>query len=173
MGPKDKEFWAVCVKCDPEGNPLPEFKTITPDEGVRCRLCPEAKSQELIPCCWRDSWIHRRCSYTVKSGRACASHFDVTNPFDKIIITRDDDLHVPEDHKGLQEVVPNTFSPKTPKITEKPGDVIDALESYWAYRHAWKGAGFCYGKGDHVPSTRMGPPSLSNALSLVATWETW
>ena len=48
-----------------------------------------------------------------------------------------------------------------------------ALESYWVYKHAWRGAGSFYQKGDHVPTTRVGPPSLSNALSLVAAWETW
>ena len=28
------------------------------------------------------------------------------------------------------------------------------------------------GKGDHVPTTKMGPPSLANAMSLIASWET-
>ena len=84
----------------------------------------------------------------------------MTNPFDKVIITRSDDPHVPDDHKALQ-VVPNTFSPKTPKTTEKPRDIMAALESYWTYKHACRGAGFYYRKGDHVPSTKVGPPSLS------------
>ena len=47
------------------------------------------------------------------------------------------------------------------------------LETYWAYKHAWRGAGYYYRKGDHVPHTKTGGSSLASALSLVAAWETW
>ena len=47
------------------------------------------------------------------------------------------------------------------------------FETYWAYKHAWRGAGYYYRKGDHVPQTKGGISSLANALSLVAVWETW
>ena len=67
------------------------YLTLSPGDGTRCRLCPSARSNELVPCCWCDSWVHWRCSYTVKSGRACASHFHVTNPLHKVIETRSDD----------------------------------------------------------------------------------
>ena len=49
---KAPEFEAVCRPVDPEERPQPEYRTLTPGEGVRCRLCPEARSQELIPGCW-------------------------------------------------------------------------------------------------------------------------
>ena len=34
-------------------------------------------------------------------------------------------------------------------------------------------AGYFFGKGDHIPATRSGWPSLANALTLVPSWETW
>ena len=137
-----------------------------------CRLCPLARSNQLVPCCWCESWVHWRCSYTVRSGRACASHFNVLNPLDKVVVTRTDDDTVPSDHKGLQ-LVPNTFYPKASKSTLKPSDLMIGFETYWAYKHAWRGAGYYYRKGDHVPQTKGGHISLANALSLVAAWETW
>ena len=36
--PTDDEFWAVCRTIDPEGNPQPEYRTLTPGVGVRCRV---------------------------------------------------------------------------------------------------------------------------------------
>ena len=170
--PSDEEFWSVCRPVEPEEQALNKYRVLTPEEDVRCRLCPQARSQELIPCCWCDSWVRWRCSYTVKSGRACASHFDVLNPMDKIVVTRRGDESIPEDHRGLQ-VVPNTFYPKASKNTLKPSDLMIGLETYWAYKHAWRGAGYYYRKGDHVPPTKGGNSSLANALSLVAAWETW
>ena len=47
---------------------------------------------------------------------------------------------VPIEHRGLQ-VVPNTFYPKASKGTLKPSDLMIGLETYWAYKHAWRGAG--------------------------------
>ena len=134
--PSDEEFWSVCQPMDPEEQAHSKYRVLTPGEGVRCGLCPQARSQELIPCCWCDSWVHWRCSYTVKSGRACASHFDVLNPMDKVMVARKDDEPIPETHRGLQ-VVPNTFYPKTSKNTLKPPDLMIGLETYWAYKHAW------------------------------------
>ena len=92
--------------------------------------------------------------------------FEVLNPMDKIVVTRSDDETVPETHRGLQ-VVPNTFHPKASKNTLKTPDLMIGLETYWAYKHAWRGAGYYYRKGDHVPVTRTGTSSLANALSLV------
>ena len=84
-------------------------------------------SNELVPCCWCESWVHWRCSYTVKSGRACASHFHVINPRDKVVVTRSDDETVPVEHRGLQ-VVPNTFlSKEHAKGTLKPSDLMIGL----------------------------------------------
>ena len=127
-----------------EGPPI-SYRVSTPGEETRCRLCATARSNELVPCCWCDSWVHWRCSYTVKSGRACASHFNVLNALDKVVET------VPEDHRGLQ-VVPNTFYPKASKGTLKPSDLMIGLETYWAYKRAWRGAGYYYRKGDQHPS---------------------
>ena len=126
--PTDKEFWAVCQHVIPPQDDSISYLTLAPGSETRCRLCPSARSYELIPCCWCDSWVHWRCSYTVKTGRACVSHFHVTNPLDKIIVTRSDDETVPIEHRGLQ-VVPNTFYPKASKGTLKPSDLMIGLEN--------------------------------------------
>ena len=170
--PADTEFWSMCQHVVPPQDGSISYLTLSPGDATRCRLCPSARTNELIPCCWCDSWVHWRCSYTVKSGRAYASHFHVTNPLDKVVVTRSDDETVPIEHRGLQ-VVPNTFYPKASKGTLKPSDLMIGLETYWAYKHAWRGAGYYYRKGDHVPRAKGGTTSFANALSIVAAWETW
>ena len=170
--PTDTEFSSVCQHVAPPQDGSISYSTLSPGEETRCRLCPSARSSELVPCCWCESWVHWRCSYTVKSGRACASHFHVTNPLDKVIVARSDDETVPNDHRGVQ-VLPNTFYPKVSKGTLKPSDLMIGLETYWALKHAWRGAGYYYRKGDHQPLTKGGAPYYANALSIVASWETW
>ena len=170
--PTDIEFWSVCQPTVSPQDGSTVYLTLSPGDESRCRLCPSARSNELVPCCWCESWVHWRCSYTVKSGRACASHFHVTNPLDKVIVTRSDDETVPIEHRGVQ-IVPNTFYPKASKGTLKPSDLMIGLETYWAYKHAWSGAGYYYCKGDHVPRAKGGTISFANALSIVAAWETW
>ena len=170
--PTDTEFWSVCHQAVPSQGDSISYLTLSPGAETRCRLCPSARSNELVPCCWCESWVHWRCSYTVKSGRACASHFHVTNPLDKVIVTRSDDETVPTDQRGVQ-VLPNTFYPKASKGTLKPSDLMIGLETYWAFKHAWRGAGYYYRKGDHQPLTKGGAPYYANALSIVASWETW
>ena len=170
--PTDTEFWSVCHRDTPTPEDTPNYHILSPDPETRCRLCPSARANELVPCCWCDSWIHWRCSYTTKSGRACASHFHVTNPLDKVIVTRSDDEVVPSEHRGVQ-VMPNTFYPRVVKGTLKPSDIMIGLETYWAFKHAWRGAGYYYRKGDHQPLTKGGTSYYANALSIVASWETW
>ena len=170
--PTDTEFWAVCHQAETGQGDSVNYATLSPSENTRCRLCPSARVNELVPCCWCDSWIHWRCSYTTKSGRACASHFHVTNPLDKVIVTRSDDDTVPTEHRGMQ-VLPNTFYARVTKGSLKPSDIMVGLETYWAFKHAWRGAGYYYHKGDHQPIVKGGAPYLANALSIVASWETW
>ena len=170
--PTDTDFWSVCHQTDTDQGDSVNYSTLSPSADTRCRLCPSARVSELVPCCWCDSWIHWRCSYTTKSGRACASHFHVTNPLDKVIVTRSDDETVPVEHRGMQ-VLPNTFYPRVTKGSLKPSDIMIGLETYWAFKHAWRGAGYYYHKGDQQPLAKGGAPYLANALSIVASWETW
>ena len=170
--PTDTDFWSVCHQTEPSQGDSISYLTLSPGENTRCRLCPSARASELVPCCWCESWVHWRCSYTTKSGRACASHFHVTNPLDKVIVTRSDDETVPSEHRGVQ-VMPNTFYSKVAKGTLKPSDIMIGLETYWAFKHAWRGAGYYYRKGDHQPQIKGGAPYYANALSIVASWETW
>ena len=162
----------MCQPVEPPQEGSISYLTLSPGKETRCRLCPSARSNELVPCCWCESWVHWRCSYTVKSGRACASHFHVTNPLDKVIVARSDDETVPTDQRGVQ-VLPKTFYPKVSKGTLKPSDIMIGLETYWAFKYAWRGAGYFYRKGDHQPQTKGGAPYYANALSIVASWETW
>ena len=84
---------------------------------------PRSKvADELIPCAWCNSWAHYRCTYAVGPGRACASHFKVLNPLDKIVVARDDDPLVPTAQQGKQ-VFPNCCHPRV-SDTSKPTDSL-------------------------------------------------
>ena len=61
----------------------------------KCRFCLGLIVSEILPCCWRNSWMHLRCSRSVSPGKACASHSDVLNPLRKIIVARKDDNVMP------------------------------------------------------------------------------
>ena len=69
-------------------------------------MCRDTDAEELIPCAWCNSWAHYRCTYAVGPGRACASHFKVLNPLDKIVVARSDDPVVPTQQHDKQ-VFPN------------------------------------------------------------------
>ena len=94
---EDPEFWEPC-RLD-QG-----YATLTPGEDDCCRMCPNTDADELIPCAWCNSWAHYRCTYAVGPGRACASHFKVLNPLDKIVVARDDDPCCPSCTKGEASV---------------------------------------------------------------------
>ena len=74
---EDPEFWEPCKQ--DQG-----YATLSPGEDDCCRMCPDTDAEELIPCAWCSSWAHYRCTYAIGPGRACASHFRVLNPLDKI-----------------------------------------------------------------------------------------
>ena len=146
-----------------------------------CALCIGAKAFELVPCCWCTNWIHLRCSYAVPEGRACASHFDVVNPLDKQVIASKDDDAVPEERRE-QSVCPNIATPRITEPTGKeeeklqPRQVMYTIEALWLYKHAWRGAGLYYRKGDHqVPKseTTNKPSSMYKALNMYPVWDKW
>ena len=56
-------------------------------------------------------------------------------------MTRSDDETGPSEHRGVQ-VMPNTFYSKVAKGTLKPSDIMIGLETYWAFKHAWRDAGY-------------------------------
>ena len=43
-------------------------------------------------------------------------------PLEKLVVARTDDLTVPEGMKGRQ-VLPNTFFPQTPRVTDRLGAI--------------------------------------------------
>ena len=146
-----------------------------------CSLCVGAKAFELVPCCWCTNWIHVRCSYAVLEGRACASHFDVVNPLDKQVIASNLDEVVPEAYRG-RSVCPNIAVPRVTEPTGKdedkiqPRHVMYGIEALWLYKHAWRGAGLYYRKGDHqVPKseTTNKPSSMYKALNMYPVWDKW
>ena len=101
---QNAEFWSPCKDGD-------NYVTLTPDDDDCCRMCPNTDADELIPCAWCTSWAHYRCTYAVGPGRACASHFKVVNPLDKIVVARDDDPVVPLSQQNKQ-VFPNCCYPE-------------------------------------------------------------
>ena len=150
------------------------YATLSPGEDECCRMCPNTDADELIPCAWCNSWAHYRCTYAVGPGRACASHFKVLNPLDKIVVARDDDSVVPAAQKGRQ-VFPNCCHPRV-SDTKKgtPSNVHYTTEAYWVFKHAWRGVGAYYQKGDHVQKKKTGnAPVEIKALKMFPDWERW
>ena len=160
-------FWEPC-KLD-QG-----YATLSPGEDDCCRMCPNTDAEELIPCAWCNSWAHYRCTYAVGPGRACASHFKVLNPLDKIVVARDDDPVVPAAQKGRQ-VFPNCCHPRVADNKKgTPSNVHYTTEAYWVYKHAWRGVGAYYQKGDHVQKKKTGnAPVEFKALKMFPDWERW
>ena len=172
--PPTNPFWEVCRN----KNKVLQYGMAASHK--ECALCVGAKAFELVPCCWCNNWIHVRCSYAVPEGRACASHFDVVNPLDKQVIASRMDEVVPEERRG-RSVCPNIA---TPRVTEplgkdedkvQPRHVMYGIEAFW-YKHAWRGAGLYYRKGDHqVPKseTTNKPSSMYKALNMYPVWDKW
>ena len=103
---QDPDFWNPCK--DGEG-----YVTLTPDDQDCCRMCPNADADELIPCTWCNGWAHYRCTYAVGPGRACASHFKVLNPLDKIVVSRSDDPMIPPTQRDRLASVPKLLLSKS------------------------------------------------------------
>ena len=160
-------FWEPCQQ--DQG-----YATLSPGEDDCCRMCPNTDADELIPCAWCNSWAHYRCTYAVGPGRACASHFKVLNPLDKIVVARDDDPIVPTAQKGKQ-VFPNCCHPRVPDNRKPtPFNVHYATEAYWIFKHAWRGVGAYYQKGDHIQKKKTGnAPVEFKALRMFPDWERW
>ena len=173
--PPTNPFWEVCR----DKNQVLQYGMAASHK--ECALCVGAKAFELVPCCWCTNWIHLRCSYAVPEGRACASHFDVVNPLDKQVIASKDDDAVPEERKE-QSVCPNIATPRITEPTGKeeeklqPRQAMYTIEALWLYKHAWRGAGLYYRKGDHqVPKseTTNKPSSMYKALNMYPVWDKW
>ena len=166
--PVTKPFWEPCRKKN-----ILQFGMAA--SHSECSLCPGAKAYELVPCCWCTNWIHVRCSYAVPEGRACASHFDVVNPLDKQVVASMEDDTLPQHFRG-RSVCPNIATPKTIEQSEAPKHVMYGIEALWMYKHAWRGAGLYYRRGDHQvpkPEAASKPPSMYKALSMYPVWDKW
>ena len=53
---------------------------------------------------------------------------------------------------------------------------MNNMELMWIYRHAWRGAGLYYRKGDHVvtqESQEDKPTSMFKALTMYPVWDKW
>ena len=133
---QDAEFWEPCK----QGY---DYLTLTPGDDDCCRMCPDTDAEELIPCAWCNSWAHYRCTCAVGPGRACASHFKVVSPLDKIVLARSDDPMVPESQRDKQ-VFPNCCHPKVREHgTTSPSNVHYTAEAIWVYKqiffgHSWR-----------------------------------
>ena len=163
---EDPEFWEPCRH--DQG-----YITLAPGEDDCCRMCPNTDADELVPCAWCNSWAHW-CTYAVGPGRACASHFKVLNPLDKIVVARDDDPIVPTAQQGKQ-VFPNCCHPRVPDNKKPtPSNVHYATEAYWIYKQAWRGVGAYYQRGDHIQKKKTGnAPVEFKALRMFPDWERW
>ena len=168
--PQTASPWDVCKKDDDH------YRFDTAENYGECALCKGAKATELVPCCWCTNWVHLRCSYAVPSGRACASHFDVQNPLEKQVVACNDDPLVPEEFRE-KPVFPNIVIPRY-QPTKQAGAkaAMNNMELMWIYRHAWRGAGLYYRKGDHVvtqESQEDKPSSMFKAMTMYPVWDKW
>ena len=92
--------------------------------------------------------VDARTSYAIPEGRACAAHFDVINPLDKQVLVIENDPAVPTGYAG-RPVCPNIAVPRFNEQSTAPKHIMYNIEALWLYKHAWKGAGLYYRKGDH------------------------
>ena len=168
--PQTASPWDVCKRDDEH------YRFDTAENYGECALCKGAKATELVPCCWCTNWVHLRCSHAVPSGRACASHFDVQNPWEKQVVACNDDPLVPEEFRE-KPVFPNIVIPRyQPNRQAGAKAAMNNMELLWIYRHAWRGAGLYYRKGDHVVTQESQgdkPSSMFKAMTMYPVWDKW
>ena len=60
-------------------------------------------------------------------------------------------------------------------VKPTPSNVQYTSEAYWVYKHAWRGVGAYYQKGDHIQKKRTGIhlPVEFKALRMFPDWERW
>ena len=66
----------------------------------------------------------------------------------------------------------------TPRYTSQQGakHIMSTIEAMWLYKHAWRGAGLYYCKGDHLldpAETEDKRGSMCKALSMYPAWNKW
>ena len=87
-----------------------------------------------------------------------------------------DDPVVPLEFRE-RPVFPNISIPRYQPTKQKgPKAAMNNMELMWIYRHAWRGAGLYYRKGDHVvtqESQEDKPTSMFKALTMYLVWDKW
>ena len=103
-------------------------------------------------------------------------HFDVQNPLEKQVVACKDDPLVPPDFRE-RPVFPNiSIARYQPSKQSGPKGAMNNMELMWIYRHAWRGAGLYYRKGDHVvtqESQEDKPTSMFKAMTMYPVWDKW
>ena len=107
-------------------------------------------------------------------GHALHSHFLTLDLLNKTIVANPDDRCVPTAWKGKQ-VFPNSSHPKVNRWeTNTPSSVMHALEATRVYKHAWRGVGAFYRKGDHLQNfVTLNPPQEYKALKMHPHGDKW
>ena len=103
-------------------------------------------------------------------------HFDVQNPLEKQVVACNDDPVAPESFRE-RPVFPNISIRRCqPTKQTGPKAAMNNMELMWIYRHAWRGAGLYYRKGDHVVSQKTQgdkPTSMFKAITMYPVWDKW
>ena len=73
------------------------------------------------------------------------------------------------------QVFPNCSHPKVNKWgTKTPSNIMYALEAMRVFKHAWRGVGSFYRKGDHVQKYETANAPLEyKALKMQPPWDKW
>ena len=81
---------------------------------------------------------------------------------------------VPESQRDKQ-VFPSCCHPRVREHgTPSPSNVHYTAEAIWVYKHAWRGVGAYYRKGDHLQKKKTGnTPVEFKALRMFPEWERW
>ena len=85
--------------------------------------------------------------------------------------------HWSQKNLGRDRCFPNIVIPRyQPNRQAGPKAAMNNMELLWIYRHAWRGAGLYYRKGDHVVTQESQgdkPSSMFKAMTMYPVWDKW
>ena len=163
--------------------------------GKRCSLCPDEEATRLVPCCACENWVHMECSYGIPEGRLCASHCQIIDPSNGVVVT---DFNCPRGELRClvlwwpctKKYKANWEQRSTSGRWHHAREFFEMIPNMAMEKHAWLGAGLIW-KRIHASATTnrleeeeaertkqgkkaqepSGPLKPFKALPLVFSWD--